>query len=184
MTKLLLHHYTQVPDLASLFSTGTRSKLPSIFFPKIAILRVLSKETRVAFPLWQRGIRQTKFVTETKSGSNAVEMNILLRREFTDSIWLFQDYGTRKGEGRARNMKKIQAGLENLSGKGHSVQKKEVIREMVGLAGKSDLWMKKVAEQTMIEWNLMKRSRSAGGANWPWHEAENEEVKEWEQDGN
>lgn len=39
------------------------------------------------------------------------------------------------------------------------------------------------AKQTMIEWNLMK-NRSAGGANWSWHEARKEEVKEWEQDGN
>lgn len=80
-------------------------------------------------------------------------------------------------------MKKIQAGLEILSGKGHFVQEKEVTRGMVGLAGKSDLWMKKIAAQTMIEWNL-KRSRSAGGAASPWHEAREEKVKELEQDGN
>lgn len=44
--------------------------------------------------------------------------------------------------------------------------------------------MKKVAEQTVIEWNLMKGSTSAGGENWLWHEAGKEKVKEWEQGGN
>lgn len=34
-----------------------------------------------------------------------------------------------------------------LPGKGHSVQKKKVTREVVGLTGKSDLLMNKVAEQ-------------------------------------
>lgn len=43
--------------------------------------------------------------------------------------------------------------------------------------------MKKVAEKTMIEWNLIKRTWSAGVENWLWHEAGKEDVKEWEQDG-
>lgn len=45
-----------------------------------------------------------------------------------------------------------------MSGKGHPAQKKKATRGTVGLTGKSDLLMKKVAEKTMIEWNVIKRT--------------------------
>lgn len=45
-----------------------------------------------------------------------------------------------------------------MSGKGHPAQKKKATRRTVRLTGKSDLLMKKVAEKTMIEWNLIKRT--------------------------
>lgn len=178
---------------------GASSKLPSRDFSQTTILRstLLSWNSYHSLSTTSENKSGLPSITVVASDSTDLwQRNNLIQIQWKQiSCWednslvkginWYQNCETREVEGRTWNGKEIRGRLEIVClEKGIQFKRRKWGgREVVGLTGKSDLWMKKVSGQSdRVE--LMRGSRWAGGANWLWHEARNEKVKEWEQGGN